>query len=95
MRIFSITLERLHPVGVNPVYMIAICPADGEIHLKAKTFYKSRTDFERALREKLYFKAEDIGELPTSDEIAWRCHKDVAMSEDQARDLGWKTSFVQ
>jgi hypothetical protein len=95
MRIFSITFERLHPVGVKPVYMIAICPSDGEIHLKAKTFYKNRKDFERALRDTLYLKAEDIAELPKSDEMSWIYHKDVAMSEDQARELGWKTSLPE
>jgi hypothetical protein len=95
MRIFSITFERLHPVGVNPVYMIAICPADCEVHLKAKTFYRDRKDFERALRDTLHFEAKDMAEMPKRDEITWIYRKDIGMSDDQARDLGWKTSFVQ
>jgi hypothetical protein len=95
MRTYGITFEKLPSGGVDPTYMIAICPTNGDVHLEVKTIYHESKTFETVLRKTLRFNDEDISKLPKSGESSWKYHKDILMSKGEAQSLRRKAYVVQ
>jgi hypothetical protein len=95
MRTYGITFEKLPSGGVDPTYMIAICPTNGDVHLEVKTIYHESKTFETVLRKTLRFNDEYISKLPKSGESSWKYHKDILMSKGEAQSLRRKAYVVQ